>query len=71
MLTLKVKAIPGSDIKDTFEKAITLAKKLDCYIEFDFNGVDCIAHPHGKAEEGERQYFIAITKEHGFAHCLV
>lgn len=62
MLTIKAEATPGAEIQKTFEDAIQLAKKLNCYVEFDFNDVKCLADPKGSAARGAENYH-AVTSE--------
>jgi len=64
MLTIKAEATPGDEIQNTFEEAIQLAKKLNCYIEFDFNGVKCLSDPKGSAKRGAEQYYAVINEKH-------
>jgi sugar/nucleoside kinase (ribokinase family) len=63
MLTIKVEASPGSEIEETFEEAIGIAKKLNCRVKFDFNGVKCIASPKGNAQRGADRYSEALQSE--------
>ncbi len=60
MLTIKVEAIAGASIQNTFEEATLIAKKLDCYVDFNFNGVKCSAHPGGDSKVGAERYFEAL-----------
>lgn len=63
MLTIKAEAIAGSSIQNTFEEATLIAKKLDCYVDFDFNGVHCTAHPGGDSKVGAERYFEAVKQD--------
>lgn len=44
-ITIKVRVSPGTDIADAVREALRLARRLEIAIEFDFNGVKCIATP--------------------------
>ncbi|HEX6171371.1 MAG TPA: hypothetical protein VFZ33_16905 [Chitinophagaceae bacterium] len=68
MLTIKVEAQPGSEIEQTFQQAIELSKKLDCWIDFNFNGVHCMANPNGNPKTGAENYHKAIRSNHKYAH---
>jgi hypothetical protein len=54
--TIKLEFSAGDDIKGAFSEAIRIAKQLNCFTEFNFNGVTCLAHPKGIAEEGVSMY---------------
>ena len=54
--TVKLEFNAGDDIKGAFTEAIRIAKQLNCYAEFNFNGVTCLAHPEGFADEGVAMY---------------
>lgn len=56
MLTIKAEILPGSDIEEAFKDASELAKKLNCFVEFYFNGVKCCASPDGDAKLGAQRY---------------
>lgn len=61
MLTIKADPNAGDEIDKTFKEAVTLANKLQCYVEFNFNGVVCIACPDGNPEKGASAYHDAIN----------
>jgi hypothetical protein len=71
MLTLKVEMIAGSEIEKSFTEAVELATKLNCYVDFNFNGVECTATPNGNPIKGVFAYHEAIKskREHPFAIC--
>lgn len=54
--TVKLEFNAGDDIKDAFTEAIRISKQLNCYTEFNFNGVTCLAHPEGFADKGVAMY---------------
>jgi len=66
ILTIKAEVTPWSEITEAFKKAIKVAKKLDCYVAFDFNGVHCVATPNGDAEKGSSQYHDAFQSKKKF-----
>lgn len=70
MLTIKVEPTAGSHISKTFKEAIELAQKTNCYIEFDFNEVKCIASPQGIWEKGEEMYHDAIKSKDKYKFAL-
>jgi len=63
MLTIKAEAAPGAEIQQTFKEAIIIAKKLNCWVDFNFNGVQCMASPEGSDEKGAAAYHKAIQSE--------
>jgi hypothetical protein len=63
MMTIKVEPNAGDKIENTFKEAVALANKLRCYVEFDFNGVACIACPGGDPKKGASAYFDAIQSK--------
>lgn len=65
MLTITVTADPGAEIEKTFEESIALSIKLQCYVEFDFNGVTCISAPDGDKKIGVINYDREIQKKSG------
>lgn len=66
MLTIKVEASPGSRIEDAFDQATELAKKLQCYVEFQFNDVTCCANPSGSKERGAERYYAESARKDGY-----
>jgi len=66
-LTIKAEVMAGENIRDAFEAAITLSKKLDCFVDFDFNGVHCTASASGSPEIGEENYHLALRTKTNFA----
>ena len=61
--TIKLEFNAGDDIKGAFTEAIRIAKQLNCFAEFDFNGVTCLAHPEGFADEGVAMYHRQIIQD--------
>lgn len=60
MIIIKAQMTPGTTVFEAFDEAIKVAKKLECYIEFNFNGVICLAYPNGTAKRGEESYMQNI-----------
>lgn len=52
----------GDNIEKAFSEAIRIAKILNVWIEFDFNGVPCCAGKDGSVEKGVAAYKIEIKK---------
>jgi hypothetical protein len=48
--------VGASHIRTAIRQAIELAEKLNCNIEFSFNGIKLIAHPDSDAALIEREY---------------
>lgn len=61
-LTIKAEVSPGCDIENAFIMAVNLAKRLDCTVEFDFNGVTCLSRPEGDISTGVAEYHRAIQE---------
>jgi hypothetical protein len=70
MLTIKAVPLLGCSIAKTFEQARVISKKLDCYVEFKFNGVTCISSPKGSNEIGIRNYHIEIKNKESFKYAV-
>lgn len=68
MMTLETMAQPGSSITTAFEEAMELAKKLNCYIQFDFNGVTCCAKQNGNTELGVKLYHDILENKSLLQH---
>ncbi len=49
-LTVMADCSPGSSIEDCAKEACDLSRRLQINVGFDFNGVRCMAVPHGNAE---------------------
>ena len=66
MLTIKAEAQPGENIENAFREAIELSKKLDCYIDVDFNGVSCSTSKLGSIKQGVERYHAALKESTAF-----
>jgi hypothetical protein len=66
MLTIKADVTAGSDIEQAFKDAIKLADTLNCFVEFDFNGILCSANPGGNAAKGSAHYFEQLNSKDSF-----
>jgi hypothetical protein len=60
---IKLEFNAGDDIKGAFTEAIRIAKQLNCFAEFNFNGVTCLAHPEGLADEGVEMYHRQVKQD--------
>ena len=63
MITIKAEVRPGSTILEAFTECIKFANKLECIVEFKFNGVVCIAYQNGNAEKGAESFFKNCTSD--------
>lgn len=68
MLTINVEITPGEDITSAFADAIELAKKLNCWVNFKFNGVECATGPNGNADFGAENYLKALSRDIKFKY---
>lgn len=50
MITIKAELSPGTSIESAFKEARDVAIKLNCFIDFKFNDVHCVASPQTKIE---------------------
>lgn len=48
---IKIEFLAGSDITESFVEAIKLAKKLDIWVSFKFNGIDCNVYKNNNVQE--------------------
>lgn len=62
MMTIKAEAMAGSSIGQAFEQSLSIAKKLNCYVEFIFNDVTCCASPRGDVLDGVDKYQKEIKR---------
>lgn len=63
IVTLKVEIGLGSSVFKVFEEAIRVATQLNVYIEFNFNGVTCLARPNDDAKKSVKSYIIAVNNK--------
>lgn len=68
VVTIKVEILAGTSIEDAFKETISLSKKLECYVDFDFNGVQCTSRPNGSVSNGTSNYHDAISGKKLFKH---
>lgn len=61
-MTFKTEFDAGTSIEVAASDALRVSVLLHCDIEFDFNGVRCIARPGGKAENLLENYYKALGK---------
>lgn len=66
---LKVKGLAGSEILQVSKEAIELANKVGVSVEFDFNGVVCVARPNESAESLAKNWEqeVSSKKKYKFA----
>ncbi len=62
-LTLTVEADAGTSINDACQEAIDLANRISICVEFNFNGVTCIAKPRGSAEKLVSEFHEQLEKK--------
>lgn len=63
MITIKAEVMAGDSVEDAFDTAIRLATTLDVRVEFNANGVTCIARPHGSKAKGVLEYLAALKSD--------
>lgn len=66
IMTIKAEFIAGTEITQAFFEAIRVAKILNCNIEFQFNGVTCIAEPNGDHMKGSSNYNNSLESKVNF-----
>jgi len=59
-ITLKAEATAGSSIENAAIDAIALANRIGVYVEFNFNGVTCLARPNDNEDGLVAAYFDAL-----------
>lgn len=67
-MTIKVEGMAGMSIEEAFRESIRIAKKLNCSIDFDFNGVKCSAIPNGSIDVGVKNYHREIKSTNSFKY---
>ena len=65
-ISVKVEAHPGQDITEASIQAIDLADRLGINVEFDFNGVTCVACPGAKAEQMVESFHRELVSKKDF-----
>jgi hypothetical protein len=63
MGTIKMEFTCGENIEKAFSEAIRIAKILNVWIEFDFNGINCLANSNGSVENGITSYRNELKKK--------
>lgn len=66
-LILRVEFMCGITIKDAAFQAIEFAKKMECNIVFNFNGVELHAYSTKKVDNIVDQYYNALKRKHNEA----
>lgn len=54
--TITVEFTVGCNVEDSYKEAIRLSKKLDVFVQFDFNGVTLLAYENSSVEKGVEEY---------------
>jgi len=47
----KVSLMPGTSVREAVTDALYLARELECYVEFDFNGRYCLVSPNDSLDK--------------------
>ena len=63
-MLIKAEFYCGTDIKAAAIHATMKASKWDVDIEFNFNGVKCIAYANGDPDKLEDGYYKALCSKH-------
>lgn len=61
--TIKIEFMAGDMIEKSFSEAISLAKKLDIWVEFKFNDVTCMAGKNGTVSVGVESYHKVMSEK--------
>jgi hypothetical protein len=61
--TLKISFSAGDCIEGAFEESIRLAKLLNIWVEFNFNGVTCISGQNGVVQTGIDSYRSELSRK--------
>ncbi len=74
-LNLKMEPSPGSEIGDCFDHAARIVRKIDCVVNFDFNGVFCGVRPCDVVDRTRKARFVEVyrnelSKPSGFKICF-
>lgn len=59
--TIRINPMAGADVKATAEQAVSVADKLGIMIEYDFNGVTCMARPGDCPDSLAEDYHRALN----------
>lgn len=63
-LILRVEFMCGITIKDAAAQAIEFAKKMECNITFNFNGVELLAYSTAKVENIVNCYYRDLKRKY-------
>lgn len=50
-LVARVRLMPGTTVREAVTDALHLARELECYVEFDFNGRYCLVSPNDSLDK--------------------
>lgn len=48
---VKVSLMPGTTVREAVTDALLLARELEAYVEFDFNGCYCLVGPQDRLDK--------------------
>jgi hypothetical protein len=63
MLSLKVEAGVGDDVRDTMLSMLKLARHMDMMITTKFNGLHIYIAPNDEYRDLEQRYYCAVEKD--------
>lgn len=63
-VTMQLNFNRGTNIEDAFEDAVMLANKIGCSMQFEFNGIRCIATPNSDPKTGVKSFRFAVKNNH-------
>ena len=61
-ISMQVEAHPGQDITEASSQAINVANHLGINVQFDFNGVTCIANPGSRSKALAESYHRELAR---------
>jgi len=68
--SIKVEFCAGDNIEGAFSEAIRISKLLGVFVEFYFNGVNCLASENGDVSKGVEAYHRAIKSQDQYKHAV-
>lgn len=71
MITIKAEMSAGCSIDSAFKEAKEVAIKLNCFIDFDFNGIHCTASPTSKLENVMDVYLNVIRSKSEYKYMCI
>lgn len=61
--SIKIEFNAGDNIEGAFSEAIRISKLLGVFVEFDFNGVNCVVSEMGDVSKGVEAYHRSIKSQ--------